>query len=202
MGVQPLTLTRRDLLKRTVTAGSLLSLLELDSKSANAATEGLKTSGAKVTRTICPYCSVGCGITMYSENGELISANGDPDHPINEGGLCSKGASVMNLRQVMDPKSGQYVPNPRRVTKVRYRAPGATDWVEKDWDWAISEIAKRVKRTRDATFEQTDASGITVNRTFAIGHLGSAALDNEENYLLAKMQRALGVVRVEHHARL
>lgn len=202
MGVEPLTLTRRDLLKRTVTAGSILSLLEMGSQTAEAATESLKTSGAKVTKSICPYCSVGCGITLYSHNGQLIAANGDSDHPINEGGLCSKGASVMNLRQVMDSKTGKYVPNPQRVTKVRYRAPGASEWVEKDWDWAIGEIAKRVKNTRDASFEQKDPAGVTVNRTFAIAHLGSAALDNEENYLLAKMQRALGVVRVEHHARL
>jgi len=195
-----LTLTRRELLKQTIAAGSLLGLLEAGTAEA-ASGQGLKTSQANVTRTICPYCSVGCGILMHTEGGELINAAGDPEHPINEGALCSKGASVMNLRLVAG-KDGAYSPNPRRIQKVLYRAPYATDWEEKDWDWAMAQIAKKVKATRDASFQAKDANGVTVNRTFAMAHIGSAALDNEENYVLAKMQRALGVVRVEHHARL
>lgn len=200
--VVSLTVTRRDLLKRTLGAGTLLALTDVaGAPSAEASTGELKIQGAKETRSICPYCSVGCGIVFYSKDDELISAHGDPEHPINEGGLCSKGASVMTLRLVAD-KNGQYSPNPSRVTTVKYRAPGATDWVEKDWDWAVKRIAQKVKETRDATFERTDKAGVTVNRTLAMAHIGSAALDNEENYLLSKMQRALGMVRVEHHARL
>ncbi|HWI54044.1 MAG TPA: formate dehydrogenase, partial [Symbiobacteriaceae bacterium] len=112
-----------------------------------------------------------------------------------------KGASVMNLRQVINEK-GENVPNPRRLTKVLYRAPGAADWQEKTWDWAMAEIAKRYKATRDASFQQKDDKGVVVNRTFGIAHIGSAALDNEENYVLQKLHRAAGVVRIEHHARL
>jgi formate dehydrogenase major subunit len=195
-------LTRRDLLKRTVAAGGMLPLLGTDAASAKASPqEGLKTDETRVTRTICPYCSVGCGILLYTRDGELVTASGDPEHPINEGTLCSKGASVMNLRLVPD-KNGKYTPNPRRVVQVLYRAPGASKWEPKSWDWAISRIAAKVKKVRDATFERKDSAGITVNRTFALAHVGSAALDNEENYALVKLMRSLGMVRVEHHARL
>lgn len=195
-----MTITRRDLLKQTAAAGSLLGLLGAGTAEA-ASSNGLKTEGTKEVKTICPYCGVGCGISLFVKDGELVAATGDNDHPINEGALCPKGASVMNLRSVID-ETGATVPNPRRLQKVLYRAPGGTEWQEKSWDWAIAEIARRVKTTRDATFQQKDTNGVTVNRTFAMAHIGSAALDNEENYVLQKMQRAMGVVRVEHHARL
>lgn len=201
MGVEDLTLTRRDLLKTTLAAGGALSLLELGGTAEAKTAEQLKLEGAKDYKTICPYCSVGCGIQVWVKDGEVVHVNGDPEHPINEGTLCPKGASIMNLRLVAG-KDNQYVPNPRRLTKVLYRAPGGTDWEEKDWDWAIERIARKVKEARDATFETKDANGVTVNRTFAMAHIGSAALDNEENYALVKMMRALGLVRVEHHARL
>jgi len=135
------------------------------------------------------------------KDGEVVHVNGDHDHPINEGTLCPKGASILNLRLVAG-KDNRYVPNPRRLTKVLYRAPGASNWEEKDWDWAIDRIARKVKEVRDATFETVDENGVTVNRTFALAHIGSAALDNEENYVIGKLMRALGVVRLEHHARL
>lgn len=177
-------------------------MVELEGGVAEAASgEPTKTAGTKQVRTICPYCSVGCGIVLSVKDGELINAQGDLEHPINEGSLCSKGSSVMNLRMVAD-KNGRYTPNPRRVTKVLYRAPGANSWQEKDWDWALNRIADKMKATRDATFEEKDANGVTVNRTFAMAHIGSAALDNEENYALVKMHRSMGMVRLEHHARL
>lgn len=200
MGVTALTITRRDLLKQTITAGSLLAVLDAGTADA-ASSGGLRTDGTKETKTICPYCGVGCGISLYSKDGQLVAAVGDQDHPINEGALCPKGASVMNLRQIIN-EQGQSEVNPRREQKVKYRAPGAAEWEEKSWDWAMAEIAKRYKATRDATFQQKDEKGVTVNRTFAIAHIGSAALDNEENYLLQKLHRAAGVVRIEHHARL
>ena len=193
-----MTLTRRDLLKRSLAAGSLLALA---SPAEAGSADDLKISGTKETRTICPYCSVGCGIIVHTRDGEIVNAFGDPEHPINEGSLCPKGASVMNLRMVAD-KHGTYTPNPNRLQKVKYRAPNSTQWEEKDWDWAMERIAQKVRETRDATFEQKDPNGVTVNRTLGIAHVGSAALDNEENYLMVKLQRALGVVRVEHHARL
>ena len=196
-----MTLTRRDLLKKSLAAGSLLGAMELGNKAEAALRDELKTAGTSEVRTICPYCSVGCGIIVSVRDGEVVNAMGDPEHPINEGALCSKGSSVMGLRLVSD-KEGNYAPNPRRLQKVRYRAPGSREWVEKDWDWAIAQIAAKVKAARDATFETKDKNGVTVNRTFAISHIGSAALDNEENYVIGKLMRALGVVRLEHHARL
>ena len=201
MGVEGLALTRRDLLKSSLAAGGALSLLELGGKAEAGGRDELKIEGAKDYRTICCYCSVGCGIQLWVKDGEIVHVNGDPDHPINEGTLCPKGASIANLRVIAD-KDNRYRPNPRRLTKVLYRAPGAADWEEKDWDWAMERIARKVKEARDATFEQVDENGVTVNRTFAMAHIGSAALDNEENYVLAKLMRSLGIVRLEHHARL
>lgn len=160
-----------------------------------------KLRRAKETPTICAYCGCGCGIIAYSENDKIIHIEGDPDHPINEGTLCPKGTSISDVNTIVDKKN-QRVPNQRRVTEVLYRAPGSSNWEVKDWDWALAEIAKRVKKTREESFEEKDEKGVTVNRTEAIAHLGSASLDNEENYLLQKMLRALGVVNLDHHARL
>lgn len=156
---------------------------------------------AKETASICAYCGCGCGLIVYSEGNTVVSIEGDPDHPINEGALCPKGISISDANTIVN-QDGQRVPNPRRVTNVLYRAPGGTKWEVKDWDWAIKQIAKKVKQTRDATFEQTDAAGVTVNRTQAIAHLGSASLDNEENYVIHKLLRSLGVINIDHHARL
>lgn len=156
---------------------------------------------AKETRSICAYCGCGCGLIVYSKNNRVVSTEGDPDHPINEGALCPKGSSMSDVNTIVADNYTR-VANSRRIDKVLYRAPGSTDWQVKDWDWAISEIAKRVKTTRDATFEEKDAKGVTVNRTQAIAHLGSASLDNEENYLIHKLLRSLGVINIDHHARL
>lgn len=143
-------------------------------------------------RTICPYCSTGCGLLIAAdETGHIINSEGDPDHIINRGGLDPKSVSVRQL-SISD----------RRLKKVLYRAPGSDKWEEKTWDWAMAEIAKRVKGTRDATFEEKDANGVTVNRTQAIAWLGAAANNNEECYLASKFTRALGMVWVEHQARI
>lgn len=156
----------------------------------------------KEVPTVCCYCSVGCGALCLVENNEVVAVVGDPDNPINEGALCSKGSSLLNLRNIYDRDIGQLTLNPKRVTEVMYRAPNSTNWQTVSWDWAIEQIAQRVKTTRDATFEKTDIKGVTVNRTRGIAHFGSAALDNEENYLLHKMHRAFGVINIDHHARL
>ena len=141
--------------------------------------------------TICPYDASGCGFLVAAENGKVVNIEGDPDHPINWGAACAKGAS---LRQVA-------ADNPWRLTKVLYRAPGGADWEEKSWDWAIDTISRRIKDTRDANFIEADG-GQVVNRTEAIANLGGSALDNEECYLLVKLVRALGLVYIEHHARI
>ena len=145
--------------------------------------------------TICPYDASGCGFLVATENvngrAVVVNIEGDPDHPINRGAGCAKGASLRQLS----------ADNPWRLSKVLYRAPGASDWEEKDWDWAIEQVARRLKDTRDASFIET-VGGEVVNRTEAIANLGGSALDNEECYLLAKLTRALGVVYLEHHARI
>ena len=149
-----------------------------------------KTRGATATTTVCPFCGVGCGQVVSTRSGKVVNIEGDPSHPISEGTLCSKGAAAI-----------QVVNNPRRLQKVLYRAPRGTAWEEKSWDWALERIAARVKDTRDKTF-QTSSDGRVVNRTEAIACLGGSALDNEEAYLLVKLMRALGLVYVEHQARL
>jgi formate dehydrogenase major subunit len=143
-------------------------------------------------RTICPYCSVGCGILVATDtSGRIINAEGDPDHIINRGSLCPKGIAVAEVST-----------SPLRLSKVKYRAPGSSQWEERDWDWALHEIAKRIRTTRDQTFQERDASGVKVNRTEAIAWLGGASNNNEEVYLGVKLMRALGVVHVEHQARI
>ena len=149
-----------------------------------------KIKDAAATTSICPFCGVGCGLVAHTKAGKLINVEGDPDHPINQGSLCSKGQAVFEV-----------VTSPRRLKKVRYRAAGSDHWEEKDLDWAVQTLAQRVKATRDAGF--TAKSGaVTVNRAEALASIGGAALNNEECYLLAKLSRALGIVYLEHQARL
>jgi formate dehydrogenase major subunit len=156
--------------------------------------KALKIKDAKETTTICPYCAVGCGAIVHtakSGDKRAINIEGDPDHVINRGTLCSKGAA---LRQLVE--------NPARVTTPLYRAPYAKEWKKVSWDWALTEIAKRVKATRDATFESKNAKGQIVNRTMGIASVGSAALDNEECWIYQALMRAAGVVYIEHQARI
>jgi len=193
-------ISRRSFLKLTGVAFGTATLASFGF-SDNAEAAGVPVQYAKEVTTICPYCSVGCGIICYVQNNKVVGAEGDPDHPINEGSLCSKGSSVFNLSYIYN-QQGEVVENPKRLKKVLYRAKRATDWQEVDWDWAIAEIAKRIKETRDSTFERVDENGVTVNRTRAIAHLGSATCTNEENYLYQKMIRALGIINIDHCARL
>jgi formate dehydrogenase major subunit len=148
------------------------------------------------TVSVCPYCGVGCGLLVGSDGKKVTSVEGYADHPINRGALCSKGQSLVQTRTV----DGE--DNSRRLTKVMYRAPNGTGWQEKSWDWALGEIAKRIKKTRDANWTEKDKDGVTVNRTEGIAQFGGAAHDNEECYLLSKMGRALGIVYLEHQARI
>ncbi len=150
----------------------------------------LRIRYATESTTICPYCAVGCGQIVAVEDGKVINIEGDPDHPINLGALCSKGSALYQVAN-----------NDQRLTKVLYRAPGGSQWEEKDWDWALDRIAQNIKATRDANWIGTE-NGSIVNRTEAIGNLGSAAIDNEECYLLVKAMRALGLVYIEHQARI
>lgn len=181
--------SRRDFLKisgGTLALGSLSASLD----PAKAYARELRIKDAKETTTICPYCSVGCGLVVHTKNGKVVNAEGDPAHPISEGTLCSKGASITSI-----------VNNPARITKPRYRAANATEWKEVEWDWALDEIARKIKDSRDKSFVKK-SKGKVVNRTDGIAHIGSAALDNEECYLIQKLVRSWGLVAVEHQARI
>jgi formate dehydrogenase major subunit len=155
------------------------------------------------TNTICCYCSVGCGALVTRrvnpERGDVLRIEGDPDHPINQGSLCPKGQAMYQIHGI-EGRADQPI-NDQRVTKPLYRAPGASEWEEKRWDEILDMIAHRVKDTRDARLVTTDGTK-TVNRNEGMGSFGGGELDNEECYLLAKMSRALGVVYLEHCARL
>ncbi len=201
-----MNVSRRNFLK--LSGGTLLmGSLSVNLDPAQAYAQTLRIKNAKESFTVCPYCSVGCGLIVYSSDGKVINTEGDPGHPISEGTLCSKGQSLF-----------QVINNPTRLTKPRYRAAGATEWKEVEWDWALDEIAKRIKQTRDKTFKATSKSKVkekgpdgkevdvekdfTVNRTDGIAHVGSAALDNEECYMLQKLLRSWGLVYIEHQARI
>lgn len=175
-------------------AGLAIGRLGFDLEPVNAHAEGLKLRQAHETTTICCYCAVGCGAivsTAKNGDGRVINIEGDPDHVINRGALCSKGAALKGL-----------VENPRRLVQPRYRAPYSDHWEEVSWEWALANIADRVKRTRDANFTFKNDKGQVVNRTTAIASVGSAALDNEECWALQALMRALGLVYIEHQARI
>ena len=189
-------LNRRDFLKlsgASVVAAAALSAFR--GGSVVAAREFPLKTKVKETTTICCYCSVGCGAIVAAYEDGIIKIDGDPDHPINQGSLCPKGLAMAQVHQV----EGEL--NEYRLTRPLYRAPGATEWEEKTWDFMIDTIAARVKETRDRTFVEKDGTK-TVNRCDKIASLGGGELDNEECYVLSKMNRALGVVYLEHCARI
>lgn len=194
-----MNVTRREFLAISGAVGATLALssLGIDLGPAKAYADEVRINGlksAKQSTTICPYCAVGCGIICYTDTkaGKIINTEGDPDHPINQGSLCAKGSAVFQTSSN----------NSNRLTKVLYRAPGSDKWEEKSWDWALTEIAKRVKKTRDENFIEKNAKGQEVNRVEAIAHVGSAAMDNEECWPMQAMMRALGLVWIEHQARI
>ncbi len=176
--------------KGAASVGTAVSVFSLSTNSARADTGVFKTYRTKETTTICPFCAVGCGLIVSQRDGRIVNTEGDPDHPINEGSLCSKGAGLI-----------QTSVNKRRLNHVLYRAPGSNQWEKKDWKWAIEKIAKNIKATRDKTLVRKKG-GFLVNRTDGIAQIGGAALDNEECYLIVKMARALGLTWIEHQARI
>lgn len=183
--------TRRDFL--TILGASALgtgAAAALAAEAEGAAPPALRTPGTKEVTTICPFCGVGCGQVVSVKDGRIVRIEGDPQHPVNEGAVCSKGAALYQVHH-----------NARRLRKVRYRKPGARDWQDLSWDQAVKMIAERVKKTRDETWVgQRD--GLTINHAAGIACLGGAALDTEECYLLSKAMRGLGVVWLEHQARI
>ena len=149
---------------------------------------------ARQTTTICCYCSVGCGLICSTDKatGKIMNIEGDPEHPINEGSLCAKGAGLFQISEAND----------HRLTKVQYRAPGSDKWVEKDWDFAINRIAELVKRDRDAAYIAKNKKGQTVNRVENISFMGSSNILSEECWATAQFARGLGLVQLDHQARV
>jgi len=193
-----MTPTRRSFLKLG-TGAAAASALGFDLTPAYAQARELKIARTTETRSTCPYCSVSCGVIIHTLGDKsknvrpaVVHVEGDPDHPINQGSLCPKGVTLK-----------QDIINDRRLTHVRYRAPGSDHWEEKPWDWAIDRIAHLFKETRDRTLRQLDAQGRTINALTSIGVIGGCTDANENNYLLVKAFRAgLGVIPLEQQARI
>ena len=202
-----MALSRRQFFKVGLSGGAAGLLFGFDIKPALAQSRGLKIARTTETHSICPYCAVSCGVIIHTLGDkaknvtpQVVHVEGDPDDPINRGTLCPKGAATYQLAV-----------NPLRMTKVWYRAPGATEWDKtKTLDWAMERIAQLTKKTRDQTFQESweikDKDGKAVkkrvNNTLAIASLGGATMDNEWNYVQCKLMRALGVVFLENQARI
>lgn len=191
-------LTRRAFLQLSAAGAGALGVSGLGFELAQAAEvkQHLRIEGAKVSHSICPYCAVGCALLAYTkESGDgsqqLLQIEGDPDSPVNEGRLCPKGATAMQLAI-----SG------RRAEAPLYRAAGARDWKQVSWDFVLDRLAQQVKASRDRTFVAQDGSGNTVNRTEGIAFAGGAAFSSEEGYLATKLMRGLGLVHLEQQARV
>jgi len=193
-------ISRRGFLSMSGAIGSGVALstlgLDLTALKAHAAevTKMDRLRTAKQTTTICCYCSVGCGLICSTDKltGKIFNIEGDPDHPINEGSLCSKGAGLFGLTEA----------NEHRLRKVHYRAPKSDKWEEKDWDWTLKRIARLVKDARDKDFITRNAKDQEVNRVETIGHLGTSNINNEECWLLSMSCRAMGLVYIDHQARV
>jgi len=191
-------ISRRAFIQTTVIGGAGLSAFGFDVGPAYAQAKTLKIERTTETRSTCPYCSVSCGVIIHtlgdkSKNAipQVVHVEGDPDHPINRGTLCPKGASLE-----------QDIVNERRLLKPEVRRPGSAHWEDISWDQAIDEIARLVKKTRDATFIEKDQRGRIVNRCEGIAFTGGCTDTNEFNYLVVKTMRSLGVCYLENQARV
>ena len=190
--------SRRIFIKTSVAGGAAVSAFGFDVKPVYAQTQALKIARTSETRSTCPYCSVSCGVIIHTlgdkaKNAapQVVHVEGDPDHPINRGTLCPKGASLE-----------QDILNERRLTRPQVRRPGSDRWEDISWDDAINEVARLIKKTRDETFIEKDQSGRTVNRCEGIAWAGGCTDTNELNYLAVKSMRSLGVCYFETQARV
>ena len=192
-------ITRRNFLKLGVTgtaAAAGVTTLGFDLAEAIHVKQTFRIAGAKESHSVCPYCAVGCSLVAYTTQApdgstRLLQIEGDPDSPVNEGRLCPKGASAMQLAI-----SG------RRAEKPLYRAPGSDHWEDISWDALLDRLAQRIKDSRDATFVAQDANGNVVNRCEGVAFAGGAAFSSEEGYFTTKVMRGLGVVHLEQQARV
>ena len=193
-------LTRRQFLTVTATslAGSSLALMGFSPDGAIAEVRQYKLARTTETRNTCPYCSVGCGVLMYSlgdgaknAKASIIHIEGDPDHPVNRGTLCPKGASLVD-----------FIHSPSRLTHPEYRASGSDTWQRISWDDALDRIAKLMKEDRDANFVETTEDSMKVNRWLTTGMLAASASSNESGYLTHKVARSLGMLAFDNQARV
>lgn len=185
--------TRRELLKITgagagaITLGSLgINYLVTESYA-----KDLKIKGAKEVESICPFCAVSCRFIAHVKGGKVVSTEGDPGYPISEGSLCAKGATMNSM-----------VNSDHRVLKPMYRAPFSEKWEEKSWSWMIDRLANKIKETRDKTFIEKNAEGQVVNRLESMFHMGSSQMSNEEASIVVQAMRAMGIVYIDHQARI
>ena len=190
--------TRRDFLKISAagTGAAGLTVLGFDMARAAQVKQSFRIGGATESHSVCPYCAVGCSLVAFTSSNadgsrKLLQIEGNPDSPVNEGRLCPKGATAMQLAT-----------SARRVENPMYRAPGADKWQKITWDDMLDKLAQRVKEARDATFVAKDASDNTVNRTEGIAFAGGAAFSSEEGYFATKVMRGLGLVHLEQQARV
>ena len=165
--------------------------LGFDLKSARAEMRELKIARTTETRSVCPYCAVGCGQRVFVKDEKVVQIEGDPDSPVSRGRLCPKGSA-----------SEQLVNSPKRQTRVRYRRPGGTDWEDLDLDTAMEMIADRFIESRRNGWQELDEKQRRLGRTMGIASLGGATLDNEENYLIKKLFTAAGAIQIENQARI
>ena len=193
-------MTRRQFLKITGAslAGSSLALMGFSPSVALAEVREFKLARATETRNTCPYCSVACGLLMYSlgdkaknVHSSIMHIEGDPDHPVNRGTLCPKGAALLD-----------FVNSPNRLKYPEYRAPGTDKWERISWDDAFTRIAKLLKQDRDANFVAKTGDGKTVNRWTTTGFLGASASSNESGYITHKVVRSLGALAFDNQARV
>ena len=179
-------------------AASSLAVLGFSPSTALAEVRQFKLTQAKVTRQTCTYCSVGCGLLMYAHGDSvrnvketIMHVEGDPDHPVNRGTLCPKGAALMD-----------FVNSPNRLKFPEYRAPGSNEWKRMSWDEALDRIARLLKDDRDANFQEQNASGQTVNRWLSTGMLAAPASSNEAGYITHKVARSWGLLALDNQARV
>lgn len=190
---------RRDFLKLScvmgagVLVGGMVSLSPIEAHAATLKKTD-RVKAARQSTSICCYCAVGCGLVCSTDTktGAIINIEGDPEHPINEGSLCAKGAGIFQTTAAND----------KRLTKVLYRAPFGDKWEEKSWDFALERIAHNMKKERDASFRVNDSSGKRINRLDTVAHMGSSNIDSEECWVISAFARSFGLVNLEHQARV
>jgi formate dehydrogenase major subunit len=179
-------------------AGSSLAMLGFSPQAVLAETRSFKLARTTETRNTCPYCSVGCGVILYSlgdraknAHSEIIHIEGDPDHPVNRGTLCPKGAGLLD-----------FVHSPNRLQYPEYRAAGSNEWKRISWDEAFDRVARLMKADRDANFVAKTPDGKTVNRWLTTGMLAASASSNESGYITHKVVRSLGMLPFDNQARV